>query len=189
MVSTVALDAGHGGPDRGVVSPLGLDETTLTLELAMLLAERGTRAFPAQEFVLLRQHDEHDPSLAERAQIAKEEHAGLVLSLHANASRNHDQRGGLALYWPENKLGYRVAAQAHRSLPVAPTRFEPYPAGVSDFPRARRVIGSYECTCVLVEVCYLDREDEARRMARWECIEATAFALLSAIAVWREYSR
>ena len=83
----VAIDAGHGGPDVGMVGPIGarpfLREKDVTLavarELAAELGRRGVRA------VLTRSKDTLI-ALRDRGRIAGADSADLFMSIHVNAA-------------------------------------------------------------------------------------------------------
>jgi N-acetylmuramoyl-L-alanine amidase len=89
-VYKVALDAGHGGDDRGARGPKGLTEKVAALALAQELK----RSLEAQGFqvVMIRADDTFVP-LWERAKLANEASADLFLSLHLNAARARGAKG------------------------------------------------------------------------------------------------
>ena len=86
----VALDPGHGGPDVGMVGPIGhrkfLREKDVTLAVARDVADelrrRGVTA------VLTRTKDTLI-SLADRGRIAAADSASLFVSIHVNAANPH----------------------------------------------------------------------------------------------------
>jgi N-acetylmuramoyl-L-alanine amidase len=92
----VALDPGHGGPDVGMLGPLGrqpfLREKDVTLSVARDVAdELGKRGVAA---VLTRTTDTLI-ALADRGRIAARDSASLFVSIHVNAAnpRWRDARG------------------------------------------------------------------------------------------------
>jgi N-acetylmuramoyl-L-alanine amidase len=85
----IVVDAGHGGPDRGVVSA-GIAEADLMWDLARRLV--GRMAATGMDAMLSRQ--EHTcPSEPERAAFANDAGADLVLSLHTDADRSMYAQG------------------------------------------------------------------------------------------------
>ncbi len=80
-VRRVVVDPGHGGSNRGTISPQGLVEKSLTLDIAMrlglLLQEGGYE-------VVLTRHGDENVSLAERTQIANRVQADAFVSIHVN---------------------------------------------------------------------------------------------------------
>ncbi len=85
-LSTVVIDAGHGGKDAGCVSADGKTyEKTLTLDIAKMLSDRILEAFPDVRVVLTRSGDE-TVGLNDRAAKANAAGADLFISIHINAS-------------------------------------------------------------------------------------------------------
>lgn len=79
----VAIDAGHGGEDPGARGASGSWEKTITLAMARELA-RQIDAQPGLKAVLIRDGDYFIP-LQKRYQKAREAHADLFVSIHADA--------------------------------------------------------------------------------------------------------
>lgn len=79
----VAIDAGHGGEDPGARGASGSWEKTITLAMARELA-RQIDAEPGLKAVLVRDGDYFIP-LQKRYQKAREAHADLFVSIHADA--------------------------------------------------------------------------------------------------------
>lgn len=81
----VVLDPGHGGNDSGAVSPTGLKEKELVLDVAhrvrALLQSRGVTVY-------LTRHDDRFLELEERPRRAERWKADLLVSLHANSGIN-----------------------------------------------------------------------------------------------------
>ena len=95
----VVLDPGHGGEDAGAVSAFGGEEKEITLDIARrvkLLLERryGIRA-------RLTRHDDQFMPLARRTSFANRKKAEMFVSLHVNASADHDAEG-LEVYYLDN---------------------------------------------------------------------------------------
>lgn len=86
----VALDAGHGGEDRGARGPRGLTEK----EAAFAIAQELKRCLEGQGFEvqMIRKDDTLVP-LWDRAKLANDAGAELFLSLHLNAARARGARG------------------------------------------------------------------------------------------------
>jgi len=92
-LSTVVIDAGHGGKDAGCVSADGKTyEKTLTLDIAKMLADRIREAFPDVRVVLTRSKDE-TVGLNDRAAKANAAGADLFISIHINASPKTSPNG------------------------------------------------------------------------------------------------
>ena len=89
-VTTIVVDAGHGGYDSGSISASGVLEKDVTLEVASLVGERLQEAGYA--LVYTRTSDEvswpsdNSADLAARVETAIEAEADYDLSIHLNAS-------------------------------------------------------------------------------------------------------
>ena len=79
----VMLDPGHGGADPGAIGPRGTQEKRITLLLAQEL-RRALEAGGRCRVALTRSRDAFLP-LARRVEMAREQEAALLLSLHADA--------------------------------------------------------------------------------------------------------
>lgn len=84
-VGRVVLDPGHGGHDTGSISPGGLVEKELVLDIAKRLGALITERLDS-EVVYTRTEDTFVP-LEVRTALANEQKADLFISLHANSSR------------------------------------------------------------------------------------------------------
>ena len=200
---TIVLDPGHGGIDPGTESKrLGLNEKTLTLEVALrlkpLLEARGWR-------VLLTRTEDRELSrdkktdLLLRNEFANRQKADVFLSIHFNSAP--DNIAGIETYtmaprsmrstgdelgdemtkvaYPSNRFDYAnllFGAEIHRALRATlktPDR---------GYKRGRlAVLRMLDCPGVLVECGYLSNEMEARRLAtpafRQQIAEALAAGL------------
>ena len=82
-IHRVVLDAGHGGKDSGAVSPAGLKEKRLALEMTRKVKKE--LELRGLEVVMTRNSDVFIP-LSERAALANEGGTDFFVSIHANAS-------------------------------------------------------------------------------------------------------
>ncbi|MGD0014650.1 MAG: N-acetylmuramoyl-L-alanine amidase, partial [Bryobacteraceae bacterium] len=80
----VVIDPGHGGRDTGTISPGGLMEKELVLDVARRLGALITQRL-GSEVIYTRTDDTFVP-LEARTQLANDKKADLFLSLHANSS-------------------------------------------------------------------------------------------------------
>ncbi|MBB4273976.1 N-acetylmuramoyl-L-alanine amidase [Rhizobium mongolense] len=104
----VAVDAGHGGIDTGAIGvDTKTEEKQVTLAFAKALTDRLNREHGIKAF-LTRSEDEF-LSLAERVQIARQNHAGLFISLHADTLKQKDIRGA-TVYTISDKASDKLAA-------------------------------------------------------------------------------
>ncbi|MBS0388375.1 MAG: N-acetylmuramoyl-L-alanine amidase [Proteobacteria bacterium] len=87
----VAVDAGHGGEDPGASGPAGTHEKDVTLAIARALAAR-LNARPGIRAVLTRDADRLI-DLRERFERARNAHADLFVSIHADSVRDRSIAG------------------------------------------------------------------------------------------------
>jgi N-acetylmuramoyl-L-alanine amidase len=87
----VAIDAGHGGDDPGALGFRRLQEADVVLSIARKI-KAELDAVPNVSAILTRSGDYFIP-LRKRIQLARTSGADLFVSVHCNASRNHDATG------------------------------------------------------------------------------------------------
>lgn len=87
----VLVDPGHGGSNRGALGPDGAQEKELTLAMARRLASL-LEAQPGVRVLLTRDADHH-VSLRERAEMANQVDAQLLISVHCNSAAWVGPRG------------------------------------------------------------------------------------------------
>lgn len=105
----IAIDAGHGGIDTGAIaSETKTPEKDITLAFAKALQRRLARE-PGIFAFLTREGDEF-LSLSERVTIARQHHANLFVSLHADKLRQDNIRGA-TVYTISDKASDRMAAE------------------------------------------------------------------------------
>lgn len=112
----LVLDPGHGGSDPGVVAD-GLTEAALVWDLANRLEGRLT-ALGVQTWLTRGPHN--DATEEQRAQLANDVGADLVLSLHIDGSTSPRANGIAAYYYGAGEststIGERLADLALREL-------------------------------------------------------------------------
>ncbi|KQV81985.1 N-acetylmuramoyl-L-alanine amidase [Rhizobium sp. Root1220] len=104
----IAVDAGHGGIDTGAI---GIDTKTqekdVTLAFANALVDRLNREAGIKAF--LTRKDDSFLSLSERVEIARQNRAGLFISMHADTLRQKDIRGA-TVYTISDRASDKLAA-------------------------------------------------------------------------------
>lgn len=145
----IAVDAGHGGEDRGVCYfEEGLIEKEINLDMAQRLAaalqDRGAD-------VLLTRSDDTFVPLAERAAMANAFGADLFISLHVNRIPGHPECfGAQTFYFPSSEAGKRLATAIQQELlKVDPDNYRQPMAG--NFAVLRRS----EMPGALVEIAFM----------------------------------
>lgn len=110
-ISTVIIDAGHGGKDPGAVGSymkngqaVVIKEKDLVLDTALMLGDKLRSRYPDKRILLTRSEDRY-LTLEERTEIANgvqlnEQEAMIFISLHANASFNSKSEGFEVWYLP-----------------------------------------------------------------------------------------
>lgn len=109
-VERVVIDAGHGGFDAGAVGKNGLQEKTVTLDLARRLHRLLVEAGQVRPF-LTRTGDYYVP-LSERTVIANQYRADLFISIHINANKNRQAHGSETYFCSEKASSTEAARVA-----------------------------------------------------------------------------
>jgi N-acetylmuramoyl-L-alanine amidase len=116
---TIAIDPGHGGDDVGVRGARGVEEKQLTLDVArrlraMVEARLGLR-------VILTRDDDRSLSLDERAAVANNGKANLLISLHVNGSRGPASSGAEVFHLQLDRESEEVVRAATSEGVVLPS--------------------------------------------------------------------
>lgn len=90
-ISTVVIDAGHGGKDPGAVGKKA-KEKDITLSVAKMTGDYIQQYCPDVKVIYTRSNDTF-VSLLRRAQIANEKNADLFISIHCNANASPQPSG------------------------------------------------------------------------------------------------
>ncbi len=89
-IKRIVIDPGHGGKDPGAISPWGLKEKTVNLDIAIrlkrMLEKKGFKVF-------LTRTGDYFVSLKNRVKFARWKKADLFISVHANANHSRSMRG------------------------------------------------------------------------------------------------
>ena len=120
-VTTIVVDAGHGGYDSGSIRASGVLEKDVTLEVALLVGERLQEAGYA--VVYTRTGDEvswpsdNSADLAARVETAIKAEADYYLSVHLNASVVGDGVRGFEIYAdPDDAEMWAMASAVEEQL-------------------------------------------------------------------------
>ncbi len=87
----IVLDPGHGGIDNGASSPSGIHEKDITLAFSLQL--RDMLVATGKFDVALTRTDDTYLTLNERVDLARQNKADLLISLHADTFQQEDIRG------------------------------------------------------------------------------------------------
>jgi N-acetylmuramoyl-L-alanine amidase len=170
----VVLDPGHGGDQRGALSPAGLQEKDLTLQIAQrvgaALRKQGVRV------VLTRSGDLSVP-LANRPAIANAIRADLFLSIHLNSMPTAEERkrtSGIETYFlsaDASDVGAKAVAARENADRIAGEETldpsDPVAAILSDLADADSLAGSSRLAYRIHErlVAALGAEDRGVKQA------------------------
>ncbi|HKE85857.1 MAG TPA: N-acetylmuramoyl-L-alanine amidase [Vicinamibacterales bacterium] len=150
-MQTIIIDPGHGGDDIGVKGAGGLQEKQLTLDVArrvrsLIESRLGLR-------VIMTREDDKLVTLNERAAMANNSKAGLLVSLHANGAPSATPSGAEIFYDRldrEGEAARRAAAAQSVSLPVIGGGTRPIEIIPWDLAQAPHV-GSSEVLATVLE--------------------------------------
>jgi N-acetylmuramoyl-L-alanine amidase len=108
----VVLDPGHGGIDFGARGSNGTQEKDVVLAFAKVLGEKllATNRYR----VTYTRRDDSFIALGERVQIARDQHAGLFVSIHANSFPGNAVRGAI-VYTVSDEASDKMAADLANS--------------------------------------------------------------------------
>lgn len=90
-ISTLVIDAGHGGHDPGCMSG-GVKEKEVTLAIALAVGSKIKEQYPDIKVIYTRSSDKF-VNLWERAAIANRNNADLFISIHCNSSKHASIQG------------------------------------------------------------------------------------------------
>lgn len=88
----IGIDAGHGGEDPGSISKSGVYEKKITLAIAKRLQSMVNKE-PGMKAVMIRTGD-YFVNLNRRTEIARKQQVDFLVSIHADAFRTSQPRGG-----------------------------------------------------------------------------------------------
>lgn len=175
--SIVCLDAGHGGPALGAVSPRGISEKELNLKLTLKIAKE-LKALNIN-YALSRECDT-EIKLEDRVSFAKSFDEPLFISIHHNAVPDHcdpyKHRGFSCHYFHESS--YHIAEKIAKALKKTyPLKF----AGIykQDLHVLRE---NRENDAVLIELGYLIHPVESILLTDAEFQDKSAKILAMAIS-------
>ncbi len=150
--TTVVIDPGHGGHDRGGIPGQVLAEKTYALDVALRLERVLRRA--GLKTVMTRRTDVFIP-LATRCALANRTSNAIFVSVHFNSAQREGARG-IETY-SYGSEGYRLAYFIHRRL-IHTTRAED--RGLKQ--RGFYVLRNTKRTAVLLELGFLTNGADAR---------------------------
>ncbi|MBP1967476.1 N-acetylmuramoyl-L-alanine amidase CwlD [Paenibacillus aceris] len=170
---TIALDAGHGGPDGGASSKAGVIEKDINLAITLQL-----RDYLQQAGAIVVMTRETDTDLADagtkgyskrktedlhnRADMIKEKNADMFLSVHLNSIPSPKWKGAQTFYYTNNpnnsNLATLIQLELKRNLENTDRVAKPADKTVY-------LLKTLKIPSALVEVGFLSNPEEARLLA------------------------
>ena len=92
LLDTIIIDPGHGGKDPGAVGIGGIQEKTITLDVAKKLGKLLEQNLDVNVVYTRENNGEFIP-LKKRTKIANDSNGKLFISIHANSSKSHRASG------------------------------------------------------------------------------------------------
>ncbi len=199
-IRTIVIDPGHGGTNAGAVGVAKIHEKYLTLQVALIVADRLRAKMPNVKIVLTRQRDAA-LSLTERIQMANQINADLFVSLHFNSSTNPEAVGYESFwagdFWASDmekngetiddqtretrtrtaKLGERMAKCFNHAMH---RRFDVLDRGVK--PGDYTVLTRADVPSVVLELAFLSHAQEGMGVVSQSVRSKLADAVVDAIA-------
>ena len=172
--STVIIDPGHGGKDKGAYWG-GVRESHLNMKVALklegLLKRRGIRT------VMTRRSDVF-VSLGSRAAIANRYRSAVLVSIHFNAHTNTRIKGAETFYW--GSTGRMIAGAIQRRLPA---RVKVINRGIHK--KGYTLLMQTNCPAVLVECGFISNSRERMRCSTQWYQETAARSIYDALMACR----
>lgn len=181
----IVIDPGHGGitevggsSPNNATGPTGLQEKTLTLDLALRLSDglRNTR-----HQVILTRTTDVNLGLADRARMARESQAKVFLSIHFNGDGDRTTQGTETFLHPNGSAASRVLSQCVQSRLVNANRLRNRGVKTGDYAVLRPVYHLQLTAACLAEISFLTNELEETRLKTDAYRKVLADALRDAI--------
>lgn len=98
----IVIDPGHGGTDPGAVSPNGVKEKDVNLQIS--LKTRNTLKNAGYNVLMTRDGDTY-PTLEQRPDLANKNSADIFISIHANSVLNVPSANGIEILYAPSSTG------------------------------------------------------------------------------------
>ncbi|MDQ0091854.1 N-acetylmuramoyl-L-alanine amidase [Paenibacillus anaericanus] len=167
---TIALDAGHGGPDGGAVSKQGIIEKDINLAVALYLRDYLQQA---GAIVVMTREDDRDlagadtkgykkrksEDLKQRVRFIEENEAKLFLSIHMNSVPSSRWSGAQTFYNKQNEDSVNLAQLVQQELKV---NLENTDRVAKQSDKTVYLLEALKIPAVLVEVGFLSHPEESK---------------------------
>jgi len=170
---TIALDAGHGGPDGGAESKDGVIEKDINLAITLQLRDYLQQAGAIVIMTRETDTDLADPGtkgyskrktqdLHNRADLTNDKKADMFLSVHLNSIPSQKWRGAQTFYYPNNPNNSNLATLIQNELKK---NLENTDRIAKEADKTVYLLKTLTIPSALVEVGFLSNPDEARLLA------------------------
>jgi len=181
------LDAGHGGVDSGAISPTGLHESHINLQIALRL--EGLLNFYGYETIMTRRTDIsiHDDDartirakkrsdLHNRAELVNNTPNALLVSIHQNTFGQRQYRG-LQVFYANgaNSMADRLQTLVGQTLAPGSTRLS------KPVPRSIYLFGAIDAPSLLVECGFLTNPQDEQLLVDEDYQRKLAAVILAAL--------
>ncbi|ANE46816.1 N-acetylmuramoyl-L-alanine amidase [Paenibacillus swuensis] len=170
---TIAIDAGHGGPDGGASSKLGVIEKEINLAIALQLRDYLQQA---GAIVIMTREEDKDladegtkgysrrksEDLLKRAQFIKSNQANLMVSIHMNAIPSDKWSGAQTFYYDKHQDNQLLAALIQDEIK---NNLQNTTRQVKKVPHEVFLLKAMDIPAALVEVGFLSNLREAELLA------------------------
>lgn len=177
----IVIDAGHGGYDNGATGPSGIHEKDITLAVALKLADFLKNA--GYNVLLTRSDDTYIP-LADRSLIANHAKAEIFVSIHCNASEDHDGHGTEVYTEPAASNPVYKQQEDSRKLAVLAQNELINALGLTDRGIKEKnlsVCRETDAPAILIELAFIDNAEEELLLSDPSSQEKAAAAVKQAI--------
>ncbi len=180
----IVIDVGHGGKDSGAIGVNGMYEKDVVLKVAHEILNLNKSLFDNRLDIYLTRYTDTLISLSGRSRLAKSLKADVFVSLHCNASGKNSR--GMEVYIHNSgtlnskksiALGISMLNESTQKL-----GFEKRGVKFANFQVLRETIPY--CTSLLVEMGFMNNDDEADYFLEAKNIKAMALAVLKGISTY-----
>ncbi len=171
----IAVDAGHGGSEKGTTGCLGDKEKDVMLEYAKLLEHELKKR--GAEVVMTRNGDDFK-SLNERVELANNENSLVFISLHGNAlpdGQDPNANSGTSIYYYYNQakpLANDIITEMTTQLGMKNDKVR---------QQSFAVVRNTNALSILIEIGYMINPSDNAKMVTKEFQKATAKAIADGI--------
>jgi N-acetylmuramoyl-L-alanine amidase len=169
-IRRIVIDPGHGGHDTGTISPTGLREKDLVLDVARRLRNYIKSKYPEIEVIMTRDSDRFI-ALEERTAIANSRKADLFISVHANAAPSRAASGVETFFVNPDRAKQEateaVARETGAQQSATPASATSAAGGASNTEQAKVESAPAKSQSVVASVTVGNRVAESRELARY----------------------